>query len=97
MVATPIPTLDFHSINPKSLIDGAANTLPEGILGLGILALVIGIVFRSVENYPFNQRLLASIATGFIVSILLLMIGIVSINYVMTLALLTFIAWIMTG
>jgi len=97
MVATPIPTLDFHTLNPKSLMDGASNALPEGILGLGVLALVMGIVFRSVENYPFNQRLMASLASGFIISILLLMIGIVSVNYVMILAFLTFVAWIMTG
>lgn len=97
MVATPIPTLDFHSIDPKSLADAAAATVPEGVLGLSILALVMGIIFRSVEAYPFNQRLLASLASGFVVSILLLLIGIVSVNYVMILAFLTFVAWIMTG
>lgn len=98
MVATPIPTIGFNSItNPSNLMQGAANAVPDGILGLAILALIMGIVFRSVESYPFNQRLLASLSTGFLISILLLMVGLVGINYVMVLAVLTFIAWIMTG
>ena len=98
MVATPVPTMNVSNIaNPAGLVDAAKNAVPDGILGLSLLALVMGIAFRSTEVYSFNQRLLASLGAGFMVSVLLLLAGLISVNYVMIIALLTFVAWIVTG